>query len=57
MALGLWLPSSPIGQLRCGFTPLPGLYWPLLLLTLFCYVVLDAGREDVADPQGVDLDL
>jgi hypothetical protein len=23
-----------------GFTPLPGLYWPLLMLTLAGYVVL-----------------
>jgi Mg2+-importing ATPase len=42
MALGLWLPSSPIG-LWLGFTPLPPLYWPLLLLTLACYVFLTQG--------------
>jgi Mg2+-importing ATPase len=39
MAIGVWLPTSPIGP-WLGFTPLPGLYWPLLVLTLFCYVVL-----------------
>ncbi|MHB1037968.1 MAG: magnesium-translocating P-type ATPase [Pirellulales bacterium] len=39
MAIGVWLPSSPIGS-WLEFTPLPGLYWPLLGLTLFCYVVL-----------------
>ena len=54
MAVGVWLPSSPIGS-WLGFTPLPGLYWPLLALTLLCYVVLTQGGEDVADPQGVDL--
>ena len=37
MAIGVWLPSSPIGP-WLGFAPLPGLYWPLLVLTLFCYV-------------------
>jgi Mg2+-importing ATPase len=39
MALGMWLPESPIGP-WLGFRPLPGLYWPLLVLTLFCYVAL-----------------
>jgi Mg2+-importing ATPase len=39
MALGMWLPSSPIGP-WLGFMPLPPLYWPLLLLTLACYVLL-----------------
>ena len=42
MAVGVWLPSSPIGP-WLGFTPLPALYWPLLLLTLFCYVLLTQG--------------
>jgi Mg2+-importing ATPase len=42
MALGVWLPSSPIGP-WLGFTPLPPLYWPLLALTLFCYVLLTQG--------------
>ena len=32
-------PSAP----WLGFTPLPPLYWPLLLLTLFCYVLLTQG--------------
>ncbi|HXR37107.1 MAG TPA: HAD-IC family P-type ATPase, partial [Candidatus Binataceae bacterium] len=39
MLVGLWLPSSPIGQ-WLGFVPLPMLYWPLLLLTLLLYVAL-----------------
>ena len=42
MAIGIWLPSSPIGH-WLGFTPLPLLYWPLLALTLFCYVLLTQG--------------
>ena len=39
MAIGMWLPFSPIGG-TLGFERLPGLYWPLLALTLLCYVVL-----------------
>jgi P-type Mg2+ transporter len=42
MALGIWLPSSPIGH-WLGFTPLPPLYWPLLVLTLLSYVLLTQG--------------
>jgi len=42
MAIGAWLPSSPIGP-WLGFTPLPPLYWPLLASTLFCYVLLTQG--------------
>lgn len=39
ISLGLWLPSSPLAGVL-GFTSLPGLYWPLLLVTLLAYVVL-----------------
>jgi Mg2+-importing ATPase len=39
MLVGLWLPFSPLGPVL-GFTALPPLYWPLLLLTLAGYVVL-----------------
>jgi hypothetical protein len=39
MSVGMWLPSSPLAA-ALGFTPLPPLYWPLLFLTLLCYVVL-----------------
>lgn len=42
MTVGVWLPSSPVGS-WLGFTPLPPLYWPLLGLTLGCYVVLTQG--------------
>ena len=42
MAVGVWLPFSPIGP-WLGFTPLPSLYWPLLVLTLACYVLLTQG--------------
>jgi len=39
MMLGMWLPFSPLAE-ALDFKPLPGLYWPLLVLTLFCYVLL-----------------
>jgi Mg2+-importing ATPase len=39
MAVGLWLPYSPLAP-ALGFTPLPGLYWPILVLTLLSYVAL-----------------
>jgi Mg2+-importing ATPase len=39
MAVGMWLPFSPVGP-ALGFKPLPKLYWPLLLLTLLCYGLL-----------------
>ena len=39
MAIGAYLPYSPLAS-PLGFVPLPTLYWPLLLLTLACYVGL-----------------
>ena len=39
MAFGIWLPYSPMAS-ALGFTHLPRLYWPLLLLTLLGYVGL-----------------
>ena len=39
MALGIWLPYSPLAR-SLGFTHLPMLYWPILLATMFAYVVL-----------------
>lgn len=39
IAVGVWLTFSPLGQ-AFGFTPLPSLYWPILLLILFGYVLL-----------------
>jgi Mg2+-importing ATPase len=39
MAVGAWLPYSPAAA-ALGFVPLPPVYWPLLLLTLLCYVGL-----------------
>jgi Mg2+-importing ATPase len=39
MALGMWLPYSPIAS-ALGLVQLPGPYWPLLLATLLGYVVL-----------------
>jgi Mg2+-importing ATPase len=42
MAFGIALPFTPLGT-YLGFTSLPQLYWPLLLLTLLCYVLLTQG--------------
>jgi Mg2+-importing ATPase len=39
MAIGIAIPFMPLGD-YLGFTPLPGLYWPLLALSLLCYIVL-----------------
>lgn len=39
MAFGIWLPHSPMAS-ALGFARLPGLYWPILLLTLFGYMGL-----------------
>ncbi len=39
MAVGMWLPASPFGP-ALGFVALPPLYWPLLGLTLLCYLGL-----------------
>jgi len=42
MMIGVWLPISPIAT-ALGFKTLPSLYWPLLALTLICYVFLTQG--------------
>src|SRR6185312_5053657 len=39
MAMGAYLPYSPLAG-ALGFVPLPILYWPVLLVTLVCYVGL-----------------
>ena len=39
MAIGAYLPYSPLAP-KLGFVPLPLLYWPLLAITLLCYVGL-----------------
>src|SRR6202142_742775 len=39
MAFGAWLPYSPLA-FALGLAQLPGLYWPILLLTLVAYVCL-----------------
>jgi Mg2+-importing ATPase len=39
MMIGIWLPFSPFAS-ALDFTPLPTLYWPLIVLTLFSYVFL-----------------
>ena len=40
--VGVSIPFSPLGP-YLGFTRLPPLYWPLLALTLVCYVLLTQG--------------
>ena len=54
MAIGIAIPFSPLGD-YLGFTALPPLYWPLLALTLLCYVLLTQVRQDVAAAEEVDL--
>ena len=39
MAVGMWLPYSPVAS-SLGFTQLPWMYWPILLLTLLAYMGL-----------------
>jgi Mg2+-importing ATPase len=39
MAVGMWLPYSSLAS-SLGLTDLPVLYWPILFVTLLCYVVL-----------------
>jgi P-type Mg2+ transporter len=39
MAFGMWLPYSPVAS-ALGFTKLPLMYWPILMLTLLAYVGL-----------------
>jgi Mg2+-importing ATPase len=39
MLLGMCLPYSPLAS-ELGLTALPTLYWPVLLVTVLCYVVL-----------------
>jgi P-type Mg2+ transporter len=39
MALGMWLPYSPLAT-ALGLARLPPLYWPILMLTLLGYVLL-----------------
>jgi Mg2+-importing ATPase len=39
MAFGMCLPYSPLAS-SLGLTKLPTLYWPILALTLFCYMCL-----------------
>jgi Mg2+-importing ATPase len=42
MTVGVIIPFSPLGR-YLGFTTLPPLYWPLLALTLLCYMLLTEG--------------
>ena len=42
MAFGAWLPYSPVAP-ALGFERLPGLYWPILGVTLLAYMSLTQG--------------
>jgi len=42
VAGGIALPFSPVGR-WLGFTPLPSSYWPILAVTLVCYLILTQG--------------
>ena len=44
MAIGISLPFSPLGR-YLGFVPPPLLYWPLVALTVACYVALTQGMK------------
>jgi Mg2+-importing ATPase len=44
MMIGIWLPYSPLAE-ALEFQPLPALYWPLVGLTLVCYVLLTQGLK------------
>ncbi len=39
MAVSAWLPYSSLAKML-GLVPLPWLFWPILLATLICYVIL-----------------
>jgi Mg2+-importing ATPase len=39
LGVGMWLPHSGLAG-ALGFTELPLLYWPILLVTLLCYLLL-----------------
>jgi Mg2+-importing ATPase len=42
MAVGIALPVSPVGR-YLGFTTLPWRYWPILLGTIVCYLLVTQG--------------
>ena len=42
IAFGIWLPYSPLAS-SLGFTHLPNLYWPILVVTMLAYVALTQG--------------
>lgn len=44
MFIGAYLPFSPLGPVL-RFVPLPALYWPLVTLTLICYILLTQGAK------------
>ena len=54
MAFGMWLPYSPLAS-ALGFTHLPRMYWPILMLTLLGYVGLTQIIKVSAAAEAMDL--
>jgi Mg2+-importing ATPase len=46
MMVGMWLPHSGLAS-SLGFVELPTLYWPILLLTLLCYITLTQAAKTI----------
>ncbi len=46
MAVGMWIPHSGLAS-PLGFSELPVLYWPILFVTLLCYVVLTQSVKQI----------
>lgn len=42
MAVGVAIPFSPLGR-YLGFSQVPGVYWPLIAVTLLCCVLVTQG--------------
>ena len=54
MAFGMWLPYSPLAS-ALGFTHLPRMYWPILMLTLLELRGPYADHQSVAAAEAMDL--
>ena len=46
VAIGMWLPHSALAT-SLGLVSLPALYWPILLVTLLCYIALTQAVKTV----------
>ena len=56
MSIGVMLPITPLGT-YLGFTPLPPLYWLLLVLTLLAYMLLTQAVKTWLIRRGMDVGL